>query len=83
MRRSFDYYLTQAVQVRSIGRIYLTGTGAELRNLPTYLERGLQTQVVLGDALAGLQMSGSVESSALADRMGCAAAIGLALGGVV
>ncbi len=83
VRRSFDYYLTQAVQVRSIGRIYLTGTGAELRNLPIYLERGLQTQVVLGDALAGLQMSGPVESSALADRMGCAAAIGLALGGVV
>ena len=43
VRRSFDYYLTQAVQVRSIGRIYLTGTGAELRNLPIYLERGLQT----------------------------------------
>jgi type IV pilus assembly protein PilM len=83
VRRSFDYYLTQAVQVRSIGRIYLTGTGAELRNLPTYLERGLQTPVVLGDALASLQMSGSAESSVLSDRMGCAAAIGLALGGVV
>ncbi|NTU71088.1 MAG: type IV pilus assembly protein PilM [Coriobacteriia bacterium] len=83
VRRSFDYYLTQAVQVRSIGRIYLTGTGAELRNLPVYLGRGLQTEVVLGDALAGLQMSGSVESSVLPDRAGCAAAIGLALGGVV
>lgn len=82
VRRSFDYYLTQAVQVRSIGRIYLTGTGAELRNLPTYLERGLQTQVVLGDPLAGLQVGGSVEASVLPDRMGCAAAIGLALGGV-
>ena len=83
VRRSFDYYLTQAVQVRSIGRIYLTGSGAELRNLPIYLERGLQTQVILGDPLAGLQVSGSVESSVLPDRMGCAAAIGLALGGVV
>jgi type IV pilus assembly protein PilM len=83
VRRSFDYYLTQAVQVRSIGRIYLTGTGAELRNLPTYLERGLQTPVVLGDALSGLQMTGAVESTVLPDRLGCAAAIGLALGGVV
>ncbi len=82
VRRSFDYYLTQAVQVRSIGRIYLTGTGAGLRNLPTYLERGLQTQVLLGDPLSGLQMSGNAEAAALADRMGCAAAIGLALGGV-
>jgi type IV pilus assembly protein PilM len=83
VRRSFDYYLTQATQVRSISRIYLTGTGAGLRHLPTYLERGLQTQVVIGDALAGLQMGGSVESAVLPDRMGCAAAIGLALGGVV
>ena len=82
VRRSFDYYLTQATQVHNIGRIYLTGTGAQLRNLPIYLERGLQTQVVLGDALAGVNMSGAVESSVLPDRMGCAAAIGLALGGV-
>jgi len=82
VRRSFDYYLTQAVQVKSIGRIYLTGTGAELRNLATYLERGLQTEVVIGDALAGLQVSGPVEASVFPDRMGCAAAIGLALGGV-
>ena len=82
VRRSFDYYLTQATQVRSIGRIYLTGTGAALRNLPTYLERGLQTQVVLGDPLAGLSMGTGVEASVLADRMGCAAAIGLALGGI-
>jgi len=83
VRRSFDYYLTQATNVHGIGRIYLIGTGAELRNLPTYLERGLQTQVVLGDALQGLQMGGSVEQAVLADRMGCAPAIGLALGGVV
>jgi type IV pilus assembly protein PilM len=82
VRRSFDYYLTQATQVRSIGRIYLTGTGASLRNLPTYLERGLQTQVVLGDPLAGLSMAGGVEATVLPDRMGCAAAIGLALGGI-
>jgi type IV pilus assembly protein PilM len=83
VRRSFDYYLTQATQVHTIGRIYLTGTGAELRNLPTYLERGLQTEVILGDALSGMQMSSSVESAVLPDRLGCAAAIGLALGGVV
>ena len=82
VRRSFDYYLTQAVQVRNIGRIYLTGTGAELRHLPTYIERGLQTEVVLGDALVGIQAASSAEQAVLADRMGCAAAIGLALGGL-
>jgi hypothetical protein len=53
-----------------------------LHNLPTYLERGLQTQVVLADPLAGLLIAGGVEGPVLPDRMGCAAAIGLALGGI-
>jgi len=81
VRRSLDYYLTQSTQVGTIRRIYLTGTGSQLTNLSSYLEKGLQTQVVLGDALAQVQSSGAVEQSVLADRMGCAAAIGLALGG--
>jgi len=81
VRRSLDYYLTQSTQVGAIRRIYLTGTGSQLKNLSNYLEKGLQTQVVLGDALAQIQSSGAVEQSVLADRMGCAAAIGLALGG--
>jgi type IV pilus assembly protein PilM len=82
VRRSLDYYLTQATQVRTIKRIYLTGTGSQLKNLPTYLEKGLQTQVVLGDPLSHVTASGAVEQAVLADRMGCAPAIGLALGGV-
>ena len=81
VRRSLDYYLTQSTQVGSIRRIYLTGTGSQLSNLSSYLEKGLQTQVVLGDVLAQIQSSGAVEQSVLADHMGCAAAIGLALGG--
>jgi len=82
VRRSLDYYLTQATQVRTIKRIYLTGTGSQLKNLPSYLEKGLQTQVVLGDPLSHVTASGAVEQAVLADRMGCAPAIGLALGGV-
>ena len=82
VRRSLDYYLTQATQVRTIKRIYLTGTGAQLKNLPSYLEKGLQTQIVLGDPLSYVTASGAVEQAVLADRMGCAPAIGLALGGV-
>ena len=82
VRRSFDYYLTQATQVRTIKKVYLTGTGSELRNLASYLEKGLQTQVILGDALAQITASGSVAQAVAADRMGSAAAIGLALGGV-
>ncbi len=81
VRRSLDYYLTQATQAGTIRRIYLTGTGCQLKNLPSYLEKGLQTQVVLGDPLSQIQIAGNVEQAVLADRMGCAAAIGLALGG--
>lgn len=82
VRRSLDYYLTQATQVRTIKRIILTGSGSMLLNLSSYLEKGLQTQIVQGDPLSRVALSGSVEESALADRMGCAPALGLALGGV-
>jgi type IV pilus assembly protein PilM len=81
VRRSIDYYLTQATQVRTIKRIVLTGSGSMLRNLPGYLEKGLQTDVVLGDPLAHVLMQSGVEEFVLADRMGCAPAVGLAMGG--
>jgi type IV pilus assembly protein PilM len=82
VRRSLDYYLTQATQVRSIKRIYLTGTGSQLTNLASYLEKGLQTEVIVGDPLSHVSAAGSVEQAIMADRMGCAPAIGLALGGL-
>ena len=82
VRRSLDYYLTQATQVRTIRRIYLTGTGSQLKNLASYLEKGLQTQVVIGDPLGHVATSPATEQIVMADRMGCAPAIGLALGGL-
>lgn len=82
VRRSIDYYLTQATQVRTIKRIILTGSGSMLRNLPSYLEKGLQTDVILGDPLAHILTQPSIESLVLPDRMGCAPAVGLAMGGM-
>jgi len=82
VRRSLDYYLTQANQASAIKRIVLTGTGATLRNLPQYLEKGLQTQVTLGDPLAQVRIESAAEAQVLDDRMGCAPALGLGLGGV-
>jgi Tfp pilus assembly PilM family ATPase len=82
VRRSLDYYLTQATQAQTIKRIVLAGSGAELRDLGAYLSRGLQTQVTVGDPIARIQATGAVEQAVLADRTGCAAAVGLALGGV-
>jgi type IV pilus assembly protein PilM len=81
VRRSLDYYLTQATNVRSIRRIILSGSGSMMKNLPNYIEKGLQTEVILGDPLGRIQIPSSHESALLQDRMGCTAAIGLALGG--
>jgi type IV pilus assembly protein PilM len=82
VRRSLDYYLTQATQVRTIRKILLTGSGAQLRNLAGYLEKGLQADVVLADPLAHVQVSSGIQQIVMEDRMGCVAAIGLALGSV-
>ena len=83
VRRSLDYYLTQTTQVRTIRRIYMTGSGSQLTNLASYLEKGLQAQVILADPLSRVHAANSaIEQAVAADRMGCTAAIGLAMGGV-
>ncbi|MBE0476016.1 MAG: type IV pilus assembly protein PilM [Coriobacteriia bacterium] len=82
VRRSLDYYLTQATQIRSIKRIYMTGSGSQLSNMHLYLSRGLQAEVALLDPLARIQTVRSLEQALLADRMGCAPAVGLAMGGL-
>ena len=83
VRRSLDYYLTQATQVRTINRILLTGSGAQLANMAGYLEKGLQAEVVaLRPALADPGLARRCESLVMPDRLGCAPAIGLALGGM-
>jgi type IV pilus assembly protein PilM len=81
VRRSLDYYLTQTSQVRTIQRILLTGSGAQLKSLAPYLEKGLQAQVVYGDPLAQIQVPANLQQVVFADRMGSATAIGLAMGG--
>ncbi len=82
VRRSLDYYLTQTSQVRTIRRIHMTGSGAQLSHMTTYLEKGLQAEVVLSDPLRHVQVASSAEAAVTADRMGSAPAIGLAMGGV-
>ena len=83
VRRSLDYYLTQTTQARTIRRIYLTGSSAQLRNMAAYLEKGLQAQVILSDPLKHVQVASSARMLAEEDAMGAAPAIGLAIGGVI
>ncbi len=82
VRRSLDYYLTQTSQVRSIQKIIVTGSGAKLKNLVGYLEKGLQASVVPGDPLARLQVPSNLQAVLTEDRMGCVTAVGLAMGGL-
>lgn len=82
VRRSLDYYLTQTTQIRTIKRILLTGSGGQLANMTGYLEKGLQAEVVLSDPLARLQVAPAALNTAMPDRLGCAPAVGLAMGGM-
>jgi type IV pilus assembly protein PilM len=80
IRRSLDYYLTQATQVRNINRLILSGAGSKLKNFPAYLERGLQAKVELGDPLAPVSVSPRLAgNSAMEDEMSLAIGIGLAM----
>jgi type IV pilus assembly protein PilM len=81
VRRSLDYYLTQAAQIRTIRRILLTGSGAQLKNLASYLEKGLQAEVLLADPLSRLEIASGIQPAVEADRYGCAPAVGLAMRG--
>lgn len=81
VRRSLDYYLTQATQIRTIRKIYMTGSGSRLSHIANYMAKGLQAEVVLSDPLQRIQVASSVEAAVTDDRMGAAPAIGLAMGG--
>ena len=81
VRRSLDYYLTQASQVRTIKRIYMTGSGAQLNHMDRYLAKALQAEVILSDPLGQITVAPSIQDLVYADRMGSAPAIGLAMGG--
>lgn len=83
VRRSLDYYLTQTSTVRSVPKILLTGSGAQLRNLGSYVERGLQASVELADPMRWLQVPPQYQAQMASDHLGATAAVGLAMGSVV
>ena len=81
VRRSLDYYLTQATQIRTIKNVYLTGSGAQLAHIGQYVEKGLQAQVSIADPLQHVQVDSGIQEIVMADRLGAAPVIGLAMGG--
>ena len=82
VRRSLDYYLTQTAQVRTIQRILLTGSGAQLKNLAGYLEKGLQARVEIGDPFVQVRPTAATQQIAESDEYGSVVAVGLAIGGL-
>ncbi len=81
IRRSLDYYLTQATEVRNIDRLMLCGAGSRLKNFPAYLERGLQAKVELGRPMASVNVASRLGGDVANDEMSLAIGIGLALRG--
>jgi len=81
VRRSLDYYLTQT-KVAGIQNIVLSGSGARLNNLNTFLERTLQVKVAYGRPLEKIEISSGLEEMAREQELSLAISIGLALRGV-
>lgn len=80
IRRSIDYYHTQS-EGAEVSRVLVTGDGALVRNLPSYLANVLHIETALGDPLQRVAENKSklteAELGVLAPRLSIA--IGLAL----
>ncbi len=81
IRRSLDYYLTQA-RVSSIQNLVLTGGGSRLKYLPNYLEKALQVNVSYGYPLKKVEISPHLKEEAEREELSLAICLGLALRGV-
>lgn len=83
IRRSLDYYLTQATQVRAIRKLVLSGGGANLAHLDSYLEKGLQAEVDIGRPLRNIKIGPNVSADAVAaEELAMPVCLGLALRGL-
>lgn len=83
IRRSLDYYLTQATQVRAIRKLIVSGGGANLANLESYLEKGLQAEVETGKPLRNVKLSSGVSADEVAaDELAMPVCLGLAMRGL-
>jgi len=83
IRRSLDYYLVQAAKAKSIDKIILSGSGANLRNFRQHLKRELQIEVELGHPLNNVQIGKNLRSADIVDdELSLATCLGLAMRGL-
>jgi Tfp pilus assembly PilM family ATPase len=82
LRRSFEYYVSQSGGNR-ITKVVFSGGASSLKNLPTYLEKGLDVVVERRDPFAGITVSQRLKEQLKAeDRGSYSIAVGLALRGL-
>lgn len=81
IRRSLDYYLTQA-KVAGIQNVIITGSGAKLNNFGPFLEKMLQAKVEYGRPLQKAEIAPALENIARDEELSLAISLGLALRGV-
>lgn len=81
VRRSLDYYLTQA-KVASIQNVVLTGGASQLNNLAGYLEKALQVNISYGHPLTKVDVAPPLSERAEQEESSMAICVGLALRGV-
>lgn len=83
IRRSLDYYLTQVKQIKTIEELIVSGGGAHLKGLNSYLEKILQVKVVTGQPLQNFELGKKiVEAEVKKDEASLAISLGLALRGL-
>lgn len=82
VRRSIDYYLSQVRQVKSISKLILVGSGANVNNLIDHLSEELQLTIEIGDPFTNVILDPKLKIENFEiEKNSMAPAIGLAMRG--
>ena len=81
LRLSLEFYVSQNERSIQITKIYGTGSGMQLINLPAYLEQNQRADVHIADPFDSIEMSEELQRYLGPERYSYAPAIGLAIGG--
>jgi len=81
LRLSLEFYMSNSTSGAEITKIFATGSGMRLINLPAYLESSLKADVQIIDPFASISVSDTLQRYLGTERYSYAPAIGLAIGG--
>ncbi|MBK5211126.1 MAG: type IV pilus assembly protein PilM [Coriobacteriia bacterium] len=81
LRLSLEFYISNSASGAEITKIFATGSGMRLINLPAYLEASLKADIQIADPFASISVSDTQQRYLGTERYSYAPAIGLAIGG--